>query len=346
METFKVFVPTSVTLAGEPIDLWPLYCWTPRAMTVNMALEAGVTATFQRDKSNAFSLEITDSGGERVLFEDSLLSVRQERVAPSMLFPMMVAQHYLSQKTDLPPGRYHIDVRFDAPQGGSSTTSALAIALLRGLSRLVGDFSDQGWQWEMLDWVRDIVARHLRLPTSSRECLASLFGGINSFSYNVGGAQRNSFPKGVFDEVSDRMMLFSLGTLVEHGLSEREFFANVISGNETFGKAVDSLAQLAVDLDGELRAGNLNWKYIGQCLTDTWGVWKSLYPHPSGRLNEIFQMTKRKYVYGAKICGPADDAMLVVLVDPACRSQFGRDCESQGIRIIHTQGCPKGVTVG
>ena len=123
--------PTRIDLAGGTIDIWPLYLFHPGAMTVNFALSLLASVRIETRADNRIILESRDRG---VGFETTLSRIGElahdERLE---LVAKMV--HFFR-----PTQGFHLVANSDAPAGaGISGSSALAIALIGALNRLVGD---------------------------------------------------------------------------------------------------------------------------------------------------------------------------------------------------------------
>src|SRR5881409_1404968 len=123
--------PTRVDLAGGTIDIWPLYLFHPNAMTVNFALSLRARVRIEPRDDERVILESEDRG-ER--FETSLNRLeelgrekRLELVSKIVNFFRPSQGFYLVAKSEAPAG------------AGISGSSALTIALIGALNRLVGN---------------------------------------------------------------------------------------------------------------------------------------------------------------------------------------------------------------
>src|SRR5262249_53410984 len=123
--------PTRVDLAGGTIDIWPLYLFHPGATTVNFALSLRASARIETRDDKKIILESRD---REVRLETTLDRIdelaRDERLE---LVSRMV--HFFR-----PERGFHLIANSEAPAGaGISGSSALAIALIGALNRLVGN---------------------------------------------------------------------------------------------------------------------------------------------------------------------------------------------------------------
>lgn len=347
MEPFKVIAPTRVDLAGGTLDLWPLYTLVGRAKTINMALGIVAEVSFEVESSGEFECEVHGQSGESFRFKQLPDPQKVRQLGPSLQFPVAVVTTYLRQKqSELPPRLFRIRIRTEAPIGsGLGGSSTLCVAILRGLSRLFNAYVDQGWQWEILEWVRDMEASYLRTPTGTQDYLAALFGGLNCFEYGIGGIEREPYPQDVFEALAPRLLVLFSGEMHQSGMSNWEVYRKAMEGDERVTKGIQEIAQVAEDLDGELRAGNLNWKYIGGCLEEEWRLRKTLFQVETPRLEEILKFLSTKSIHGAKVCGAAAGGSLVALVEPDQKNLLADACRAEGIQVLPAEGNLKGVTI-
>ncbi len=343
MEKFKVEAATRADLAGGTLDLWPLYNLTGGAKTINIALDLTQTVHFEV-VSGPFRVELRTPSGEAFHFEKVPTLAEVRKLSRAVQFPVAVIATYLNQKDDLPDRIFRISIESKVPVGsGLGGSSSLCVALVRGLARLFNDFIDQGWQWKMLDWVKDMEAGFLRTPTGTQDYLAALFGGLNCFSFQTGGIERQPYSDAVFDQVSDRMLILFSGEQHHSGLSNWELFKGAFENNENILRGMHEVAKIAGELDAELRVGNLNWKYIGHCLSEEWRVRRTLFKVETKRLEEILAYLNQRKVYGAKVCGAAAGGSILALVPPDLKGAIIQDCRSAGIQVLPCQATPHGV---
>src|ERR687886_2675395 len=123
--------PARVDLAGGTIDIWPLYLFHPGASTVNFAINLRASCRIETRDDGRIVLESRD---RQVSFETELESVedliREERLE---LISKLV--HFFKPTTG-----FHLVAQSDVPAGaGLAGSSALAIACIGALNRLVGD---------------------------------------------------------------------------------------------------------------------------------------------------------------------------------------------------------------
>src|SRR6185436_2181305 len=127
--------PTRADLAGGTIDIWPLYLFHTGASTVNFALSLRARVRIETRSDNRVILESRDRG---VKVETTLDQIDDLSGDPQLeLVSKMV--HFFR-----PEIGFDLIAHSEAPAGaGISGSSALAIALIGALNRLVGDRYDE-----------------------------------------------------------------------------------------------------------------------------------------------------------------------------------------------------------
>lgn len=337
MTSFRVKSPVRIDLCGGTLDLWPIYCNLGSGRTINCAISLFASVDFEVEDAPVFRCELKNLSGESYQFTKPLAQPALAGVPQGVRFPVFVISEYLKRREDLPHQNWKVTLSADFPlRSGLGGSSALAVALARGIARIYSDFSEQGWQWTMMNWVRDIEAAYLRVPTGTQDYLASLFGGLNSFVSSYGGIERVPFPEDVASSLGERLVVLFSGEMHHSGISNWELFKRAFDGDKPMWDGLQTIAQLSEQLDGELR-GHVNWKYVGQILSEEWKVRRDIFKVQTSRLDEIFDFLKNKKVLGAKVCGAAQGGSLVVLVDPAHKEKLIGECEAHKIQVLQAK---------
>lgn len=345
-QKFTVTAPTRADLAGGTLDIWPLYTLVGGAKTINIALDLCAKASFEVTPHAHFRVEIQAGNGDAYFFDEPMALDQAKKLPPMVRFPVAVTSRFLTGKTDLPDARIRIHLDTGVPpQSGLGGSSTLCVALVRGLARLFNDFVELGWQFKMLEWVRDMEASYLNMLTGNQDYLAALFGGVSCYVSGIGHLEKVNYAPEVFDGFAQRALILYSGEMHDSGISNWEIIKGAIEREPSIVKGMHAIRQIADGLDAELASGNLSWKHIGQYLNEEWDARENLFRVHTKRLDEIVQFLASKKVLGAKVCGAAAGGSLLALVDPAQREAVAQDCERHGIRVLRTQCTRQGVTV-
>lgn len=347
MKSFRVTSPTRVDLAGGTLDIWPIYCLSGGAKTINVALDLYATATFEAKPQDRWDIQIT-MGRETPVRLTKLPDEAEARTLPEAYrFPAFVIGRFLAQSHEREPHQLSVQINTSAPpRSGLGGSSTLCVAIVRGLSRLYHDYLEQGWQLRMLSWVRDAEAQWIRMLTGNQDYLAALFGGVSCFRSDAGTIERDDYSPAVLEGLDERLLVLFSGEHHHSGASNWEIIKGAMEGNDDVRRGIAAIGNIADQLDGELSSGTLSWKHIGALLSDEWEVRKRLFRVHTPRLDEIIEFLGKRDVLGAKVCGAAAGGSLIALVDPARRAVLVDECRRNGIEVLATRPAKHGVSVG
>ncbi len=346
MERFTVKAPTRVDLAGGTLDIWPLYCLTGHAKTVNIAIDLCAEADFEVVNAERFEVEIVNQQGNAFHFRELITMEQALRLEPSFRFPAAIVSRFFSQFEELPNQKLRISLRSSAPpRSGLGGSSTLCVVLARGLARVFNSYMEQGWQWRLLTWVRDTEAMFLKVPTGTQDYLAALFGGASCYAYGGGRIQQIPYPDSVYQGIAERLLVLFSGEMHDSGLSNWEIFKRAIEGDAETIRGLEAIRDIADNLDEELQSGNLGWSHIGRHLNEDWRIRKHLFGVHTKRLDEILAFLAEQKVYGAKVCGAAQGGSLIALVEPSHLPKVAEACEKHGIHVLKTHATRDGATI-
>jgi D-glycero-alpha-D-manno-heptose-7-phosphate kinase len=171
--------PTRVDLAGGTIDIWPLYLFHPGASTVNFAINRRASCRIETREDGRIILESRD---RQVSFEtrieaiaDLLLEERLELISKLV--------HFFKPTTG-----FHLIAHSDVPAGaGLAGSSALAIACIGALNRLVGNRYDER---KYITIAANIETTVIRVPAGFQDYYSALYGGVSSIHFRPDGIER------------------------------------------------------------------------------------------------------------------------------------------------------------
>jgi D-glycero-alpha-D-manno-heptose-7-phosphate kinase len=343
---FTVTAPTRVDLAGGTLDLWPLYCITENAKTINLALDLFAEARFEYVAADKFSLEVRGPSGAQHTLVTPLPVSECRKLDPAIRFPVAVVSAYLATRKDFPTIKITLTWKTSVPMGsGLGGSSTLGVALLRGISRIFGDFTDTGWQWQMLHTIRDIEAAFLEMPTGTQDYLAALFGGLSCFESRAGEIVHTTYRSNVFEALSARTLVLFSGEQHHSGKSNWEVYKGAVEKDRSVTQGLFAIRAIAETLDAELRTTEVDWKKVGQLLTDEWSVRRTLFNVSTPGLDKLLAKLAKKTILGAKVCGAAAGGSLLVLVEPDKREALAAEIEAEGIQVLKTKPVPRGVGI-
>lgn len=342
--TFTVQAPTRVDLAGGTLDLWPLFCLTEGARTINLALDLFAESTFALSASDRFTVDFASPTGAKHSITAPLSVEQCRKLDPTLRFPVSIASQYIRQCPSIPKKRISIAWKTRVPMGsGLGGSSTLGVSLLRGLGQVFGDFQKPGWQWRLLGIIKDAEATFLETPTGTQDYLAALFGGLSSFYSRAGEIVYTGYKKATFEALSDRVLVLFSGEQHHSGRSNWEIYKSAIDKDAATLRGIHGIRDLAEKMDAALQASKTDWSQVGRLLGEEWKIRRELFKVSTPRLDQLLEMLTKKNVYGAKVCGAAAGGSLLVLVDPARRESVAREMAAAGVQVLPTDPVLHGV---
>src|ERR1700755_616450 len=171
--------PTRVDLAGGTIDIWPLYLFHPGASTVNFAINLRASCRIETREDGRIVLESRD---RKVSFETHLEAIedliREERLE---LISKLV--HFFK-----PTVGFHLVADSAAPAGaGLGGSSALAIACIGALNRLVGNRYDEG---KFVSIAANVESTVIKVPAGFQDYYPPLYGAVSCVHFRADGMER------------------------------------------------------------------------------------------------------------------------------------------------------------
>src|SRR5258708_7304684 len=170
---------TRADLAGGTIDIWPLYLFHPGAMTVNFALSLRAHVRIETRDDDRVILESRDRG---IRFETTLDRI-DELACDERLELVSKMVHFFQPE----PG-FHLVAHSEAPAGaGISGSSALAIALIGGLNRLVENRYEKR---QFIGIAANIETTVIKVPAGLQDYYPAFYGSTCCILLELGGEDR------------------------------------------------------------------------------------------------------------------------------------------------------------
>jgi D-glycero-alpha-D-manno-heptose-7-phosphate kinase len=298
----EVRAPGRADLAGGTLDLWPLYCLHAGALTVNVALGAGVTirmatdaaapGTFRHVALGAPPLTLSPADGSRHL-------------------TAAVGFHFC------PSGGVSVEVLEELPVGsGLGGSSVLAVALAVGFLALAGRRMATR---EVVAHLRDLEAGVLQAPTGVQDYYPALVGGPLALHFGPGGerveriARRQRW-------IAARLVVLYSGVAHSSGTVNWGVYRARIDGEERVGRALDRIAAAARDcLDAVAARDELG---VGAAVTAEWDARRQLGPAVSGpELDRLIAAGVSAGALAGKACGAGGGGSVLLWTRPSSRER-------------------------
>ncbi len=293
-------------LAGGTLDIWPVNLLTPRALTVNVAIDLRARA---RVRPAAAWRVVSD--GRVDVESDSLESLYQR---PLAALSARLLHHF-------DPGTPR-EVRFrtSAPPGsGLGGSSALGIAVAGALNEATGA------RWGVPDLVRivmDAEVRILRTATGAQDQFAAALGGAHALHWESPQPRPEPLPwgqPGGADPLAERFVLVFTGEAHSSGFSNARVLRRIFAGKRSATAGMERIAEAALAMREALVAGD--WNGAARALNQEWAGRKALARRVTNPTMDRLEAALREAgALAVKACGAGAGGTMLALTEPGHRA--------------------------
>ena len=295
--------PTSVDLAGGTIDIWPLYLFHPNAMTVNFALSLRARVRIETRDDERIILESQDRG-ER--FETSLDRIDELAREPRLELVSKIVNFFRPAKG------FHLVAHSEAPDGaGISGSSALAIALIGALNRLVGNRYEER---KFINLAANLETTVIKVPAGFQDYYPAFYGSTSCVHFNVDEIEREYLP---IDEsqLERRFVICYTGEPRLSGINNWEVFKRHIDGDPDLFAIFDRIRDAAVAMRHALLAND--WNAVAETMRAAYPNRKRLAPTiTTPHMDMLVEKALASGAQAAKICGAGGGGCIAFLCNP------------------------------
>jgi D-glycero-alpha-D-manno-heptose-7-phosphate kinase len=303
--------PPRVDLAGGTIDIWPLYLFHPGATTVNFALSLRARCTIETRDDGRIVLESRD---RKVAFEtdlsaieDLLLEERLELVSKLVHFFKPTTGFRLIAESAVPAG---------AGLGGSS---ALAIAVIGALNRLVGDRYSQK---KFVTIAANVESTVIKVPAGFQDYYPPLFGSISSVHFRPDGIEREALETDV-EELERRIAICYTGEPRLSGINNWEVFKRHIDGDSELFELFEGIRDSARNMREALLAND--WARVSETMKNAYPNRKRLAPTiTTPQMDMLVEKALAHGAEAAKVCGAGGGGCIAFFCSPGRREDVER----------------------
>jgi D-glycero-alpha-D-manno-heptose-7-phosphate kinase len=282
--------PTRVDLAGGTIDIWPLYLFHPGAATVNFATSLRAHCQIKTRDDGRIVLESRD---RKLAFETNLAAledlVREERLE---LISKLV--HFFKPTTG-----FHLIANSQAPAGaGMGGSSALAIACIGALNRLVGDRYDER---KFITIAANIETTVIRVPAGFQDYYAAQYGAASCIHFRADGIEREALKLNEA-KIEERIAICYTGEPRLSGTNNWEIFKRHIDGDTQLFEIFDGIRDSALGMRGALLADD--WNEVSEIMRAAYPRRKLLSPGVTTlQMERLVETALANGAEAAKVCG-------------------------------------------
>jgi D-glycero-alpha-D-manno-heptose-7-phosphate kinase len=324
--------PCRVDLAGATLDIWPLYLFHDRPVTVNFAVDRYTCCDIRTRADAEIVLRSRDlRREERFSSLSELCATRKYRLPLLALLVRFFA----------PESGIEMESGSEAPAGaGISGSSALMISVASALNQLTG----RGYTLEKLrEIVQNIEAQVIRVPTGSQDYYPAMYGGVAALELSPAGIRRTALPVDPV-ELNRRFVLAYTGAPRNSGINNWEVMKAHIDSDKAVHRNFDRIACIANCMREALERGD--WDDAGRLLREEWSHRRRNSPGITTPLiDRLVTAARRAGSVGAKACGAGGGGCVVFLVEPEAKSAVERSIEAAGATVLKAAVAESGVRV-
>src|SRR5437868_6292973 len=325
--------PTRVDLAGGTIDIWPIYLFHPGASTVNFALSLRASVRIETRDDDRIILESRDRG---IRLESALDCIgdlaRDEELE---LVSKMV--HFFRPETG-----FHLTTHSEAPAGaGISGSSALAIALIGALNRLVGDRYDEG---SFIGIAANLETTVIKVPAGIQDYYPAFYGSVSAIHLRPDGVEGEHLAVDE-DEIERRFVICHTGEPRLSGINNWEMFKRHINGDAEVFEIFERIRDAAEQMRDALLAND--WDAVREIMRAAYPNRKRLAPNiTTPHMDAMVEKALANGAEAAKVCGAGGGGCIAFLCTEGRTQDVERALASEeGAEILNWKVSREGLLV-
>ncbi len=325
--------PTRVDLAGGTIDIWPIYLFHPRAATVNFAISLRASCSIETREDGRIVLESRD---RKVTFETHLEALedllREERLE---LVSKLV--HFFK-----PTIGFHLIVNSEAPAGaGLGGSSAVAIACIGALNRLVGNRYDPG---KFIEIAANVETTVIRVPAGFQDYCAAFYGGTSCYHFRTDGIEREELEVEAA-RLESRIAICYTGEPRLSGTNNWDIVKRHIDGDPELFKLFEGIRDSALQAREALLADD--WNKLSRVMRTAYPERKQLAPGVTTPQMEVLVETAlANGAEAAKICGAGGGGCIAFLCSEGRKQDVERAlAAAPGAEVLDWKVAQEGLVV-
>jgi D-glycero-alpha-D-manno-heptose-7-phosphate kinase len=325
--------PTRVDLAGGTIDIWPLYLFHPGAMTVNFALSLRARVRIETRNDGRIILESRDRA---VGFETSVDRL-DELARDEQLELVSKMVHFFR-----PEVGFRLIAHSEAPAGaGISGSSALAIALIGGLNRLVGNRYDPR---KFINIAANVETTVIKVPAGFQDYYPAFYGSTSCIHFRPDGIEREHLAIDE-DELERRFVICYTGEPRLSGINNWEIFKRHIDGNNELFTLFENIRDSAVRMREALLAND--WKAVAETMRAAYPNRKRLAPAiTTPHMDMLVAKALANGAEAAKVCGAGGGGCIAFFCAKGRKQDVERALAAeQGAEILDWKVAREGLVV-
>ncbi len=325
--------PPRVDLAGGTIDIWPLYLFHPGATTVNFAVSLHARCRIETRDDGRIVLESRD---RKVAFETDLSAI-EDLAQEERLELISKLVHFFKPTTG-----FHLVAESEAPAGaGLGGSSALAIACIGALNRLVGNRYDER---KFVTIAANIESTVIRVPAGFQDYYPPLYGSVSCIHFRPDGMEREGLEVDT-DELERRIAICYTGEPRLSGINNWEIYKRHIDGDVELFEIFEGIRDTAKIVREALLAND--WDRISEVMQKAYPNRRRLAPNiTTPQMDQLVGKALANGAEAAKVCGAGGGGCIAFLCSPGRRQDVERALATEeGVEVLDWKVAKEGLIV-
>jgi D-glycero-alpha-D-manno-heptose-7-phosphate kinase len=325
--------PPRVDLAGGTIDIWPLYLFHPGATTVNFALSLNARCRIETNDDGRIVLESRD---RKVSFETELSAI-EDLLLEERLELVSKLVHFFKPTTG-----FHLVVDSNVPAGaGLGGSSALAIACIGALNRLVGSRYDER---KFIPIAANIESTVIKVPAGFQDYYPPMYGSVSCVHFRPDGIEREALDVNI-DELERRIAICYTGEPRLSGINNWEIYKRHIDGDTELFELFDGIRDSARNMREALLADD--WDRVAETMKNAYPNRKRLAPTiTTPQMDMLVEKALANGAEAAKVCGAGGGGCIAFLCSPGRRADVEAALAGEeGAEVLDWKVAREGLTV-
>ncbi|MEW6441493.1 MAG: hypothetical protein AB1640_11210 [bacterium] len=311
--------PARIDLAGGTVDIWPLYLFHSRAVTLNAAVGLSVRVRLVLAPGAGIRLEDGSTRAGR-----SWKSVGEMSRQRGLELYCRALEHF-----GIEDG-LRIETTSDIPRGaGLAGSSALLVALCGALCKLTGLRLARE---SLVPLLRDIETRLIRVPAGLQDYYPALYGGVQALWWEAGRTRRERMLCST-KRLEERLLLVYTGVSRYSGANNWEVFKRHLDGSRPVRGSMQQIVEAARELHAALSQGDFCG--AGAAMAREARARRRLFPGISTPLVQRLERELMRLGAGAvKVCGAGGGGCVLVYAEPEVKSSLMAVIRKRGLEVL------------
>lgn len=325
--------PPRVDLAGGTIDIWPLYLFHPGSTTVNFALSLYARCRIETRDDGRIVLESRD---RKVAFETELSAI-EDLLKEERLELVSKLVHFFKPTTG-----FHMVVDSNVPAGaGLGGSSALAIACIGALNRLVGNRYDER---KFITIAANVESTVIRVPAGFQDYFPPMYGSVSCVHFRPDGMEREALDVNI-DELERRIAICYTGEPRLSGINNWEIYKRHIDGDTELFELFEGIRDSARNIREALLADD--WDRVAEVMKNAYPNRKRLAPTiTTPQMDMLVGKALENGAEAAKVCGAGGGGCIAFLCAPGRRADVEAALASEeGAEVLDWKVAREGLTI-